>query len=330
MTMTRRTTLAAIGAVSASTALGGIKAWAEDPKIITLAGAGPQGRWFQEASLFGKILTQNMPGYTVNGVTGKGVSIGNIKRIAAGDLQGGRFYSFDLQQAQAGEGLFTEGDYSDVVVWMKLGTHLFRVVAETDVKNFSQLVGKTVAIGQRGSGDDVMAKLILGAYGVDESNTKFLYEGRETAFAAFINQQIDAIAYFNARNNQGHYGPVFAARDLGSDIDFVIPDPDKNEAFTTQNPIFFVDTLGEPVFGRPDLPGIALYQGMAISKTLSDDLVYQMTDVIYSNWEGITEAAPWWKEKGEASLESASALNDILAYHPGAERYYRDKGVWAS
>ena len=328
MLVTRRTTLAGIGSAISYGFFGSGNAWAADPKIITLAGAGPQGRWFQEVSVYGKVLTQHLPGYTVNGVTGKGVSIGNIKRTEAGDIQGGRFFSFDLKEAVEKKGFFKGGDYSDVLVWMKLGTHLFRVVAPVKVKKYSQLKGLRVAIGQRGSGDDVMAKMILGAYGINESNTTFIYEGRETTFAAFINKQIDALAYFNARNNRGHYGPVFAARPLGTDVDFVVPDEDKSEAFVKSHPIFFIDSLGEPVFGRPHLKGIALYQGMIISKKLSDDLVYRMTSVIYSNWNTITDACPWFKAPGEASLKSASALRKILPYHPGAIRYYREKGVW--
>ncbi|MEX2531460.1 MAG: MBL fold metallo-hydrolase [Gemmatimonadota bacterium] len=103
--MRRRTFLAAFAAAAAAPLL--LRApptRSGDPSIITLSGSGPEGRWFAETSLFGKILTREIPGLTVNGVIGKGVSIGNIRRIAAGAVEGGRFYLFDLQGAHAGEG----------------------------------------------------------------------------------------------------------------------------------------------------------------------------------------------------------------------------------
>ena len=130
--MKRRSFVAAIAASSMTPALLAARRAlaAADPTIITLSGAGPQGRWFKEASLFGKVLSQKMPGMTVNGVIGKGVSVGNIKRIAAGKVEGGRFYLFDLENAYANKHQFQKGDYKNVVVWMKLGTHLFRVVAQ--------------------------------------------------------------------------------------------------------------------------------------------------------------------------------------------------------
>jgi hypothetical protein len=298
-----------------------------DPSIITLSGAGPEGRWFAETSLFGKVLTREIPGLTVNGVIGKGVSIGNIRRIAAGDVEGGRFYPFDLENAHANRPPFETGDYGDVAVWMKLGMNLFRVVAEAGIRQFSDLAGRTVAIGVRGSGDDFLAHQILGAYGINASNTRFHYIGRGDGQAALAAGEIDAVAFSYTRNNQGHLGPVFASRRLGDHVDFVEPDADRNAAFLAAQPAFFLDTRGEPVFGRPELSGIAYNQGMSIHRRISDDLVYRMTRVLYENWDEILSAAPWWSEPGEATLDEAAALS-TLPYHPGARRYYEEMGVW--
>jgi TRAP-type uncharacterized transport system substrate-binding protein len=210
--MKRRTFLSALAATAAGPILlRSPRAGAAGARIITLAGAGPEGRWFQEVSLFGKILTERVPGLIVNGVLGKGTSVGNIKRIAALNVEGGRAYVFDLENAHANRDQFTTGDYRDVLVWMKLGTHLFRVVADSDIRRFSDLKGRTVAIGARGAGDDLLAMRILGGYGIDESNTRFQFVGRTDGQAALANGQIDAIAYAYARNNQGHLGPIFAS-----------------------------------------------------------------------------------------------------------------------
>jgi TRAP transporter TAXI family solute receptor len=315
-------------ALAATLSLAAPASHAEDPEIITISGAGPQGRWFKEASVYAKVLSRELPDHTVNGVIGKGVSVGNIKRIAADRIEAGRFYRFDLENAHAGVQEFDDGnDYSNVLVWMKLGTHLFRVVAETDVKDFSDLKGKTVAIGVKGGGDDAIAERILVGYGVTADNTDFQYVGRSDGQAAFANGQIDAIAYLYARNNQGHLGPVFAARKIGEEIDFVEPDPARTEEFLAQDDTFFLDEFGEPVFGRPDLKGIAVYQGMAIRADLSEDLVYEMTKALYENWDEVLQSAPWWAEPGEASLESAPAMTTV-DYHPGAIRYYKEQGVW--
>lgn len=303
-------------------------AQAADPEVITISGAGPQGRWFKEASLFAKVLSREIPDHTFNGVIGKGVSVGNIKRISAGRIEAGRFYQFDLEYAHAGTNQFDDGrDYTNALVWMKLGTHLFRVVAEVGIDSFADLKGKTVAIGVKGSGDDLIAERILGGYGVNADNTDFQYVGRTDGQNALANGQIDAIAYLYARNNQGHLGPVFAAREIGEEVDFVEPDPEKTKEFLEKDDTFFLDTFGEPVFGRPDLKGIAVYQGMAIREDISEDLVYRMTKALYENWDDVLQGAPWWDAPGEASLDSAPAITTV-PYHPGAVRYYKETGVW--
>jgi TRAP transporter TAXI family solute receptor len=302
---------------------------AADPDVVTLSGAGPQGRWFKESSLFGKVLTEALDSKpTVNGVIGKGVSVGNIKRIAAGRIEGGRFYQFDIENAHKSVNQFKGGNYDNVLVWMKLGTHLFRVVADINIKKFSDLKGKKVAIGVKGSGDDLLAMRILKHYGITPENTPFQFIGRSDAQNALANHQLDAIAMPYARNNRGHLGPVFAARPVGESVDFAIPDPDKNEAFLKADKTFFLDKLGEPAFGRPDLVGIAFYQGMAIRADLSEDLVYRMTKALYENWDKVLKGAPWWDAPGEASLESAPAFTTV-PYHPGAIRYYKEMGVWS-
>jgi|SaaInl7_200m_RNA_FD_contig_31_1903674_length_1292_multi_18_in_0_out_0_2 uncharacterized protein len=302
---------------------------AADPEILTISGAGPQGRWFKEASLFGKILTREMKEKTVNGVTGKGVSVGNLKRIAFKKIDAGRFYLMDMEYAHTKAApFFSDGkDYSNAVVWMKLGTHLFRVVSGLDTKTYSDLKGKTVAIGAKNSGDDLIALRILKGYGITHDTANLKYLARSDGQNAFTNHQVDAIAFLYARNNQGHLGPIFAARPVGKSADFVKPDPDKNAAFLASDKTFFLDKFGEPAFGRPDLQGIAVSQGMAIRNDLSEDLVYRMTKTLYENWDEVLKSAPWWKGPNEASLESGPSITTV-PYHAGSMRYFKEKGVW--
>lgn len=303
-----------------------------DTRLITLAGAGPQGRYFKEVSILSKVLTERLPGVIANGVIGKGMSVGNVKRVAAGRIDGGRCFRFDLENAYRREAHFAQKepivvDYDNAKVWMKLGTHLFRVVAVADIKRYSDLVGRSVVIGGRGTGEEVIAERIFKYFGVTRENTEFLYIERTDGQNALANRQIDAIAFAYSRNNRGHLSPIFAAREIGEEIDFVEPEQEGLEKLLASESAFVLDELGEPVFGRPSLRGIGFHQCLLIRGDLPDDLVYGMTKTLFENWDEVEESLPWWKEEGEADLESVAEMKP-LPYHPGAERYYRERGVW--
>lgn len=300
-------------------------------EIVTLAGAGPQGRWFKEASIVAKLMNEKFPqeGVQFNGVTGKGVSIGNIKRLAADRIQGGRGFLADLVTAYDNEGAF-KGDvnYEGVVAWTTLNPLIFRLIADNSIKSYADLKGKTVAVGAKNSGDDARAVAILNSYGVTEENTTFRYIGRSDAQNALTNHQIDALLISYSRNNRGHLAPVFAARPINEDVVFVDPDPEVTKKFLESHPALYLDTLGEPVFGRPDLKGVAVRTGFMIRKDLPEQLVYDMTKTLYENWDTVLASAPWWGEKGAAGPDVATSFQ-ATPYHPGAIRYYKEAGMWS-
>ncbi len=326
--MKRLLTIAATGLLC----LGSVPAtpvFAQDT-ILTITGAGPQGRWFKEASLVGKFLTEQLAseGVQVNGAIGKGVSVGNIKRIAAGQIEGGRGFLPDLLDAYENKGQFDDGrDYNDVVAWVTLNPLIYRLIAGKEIQSYADLKGKTVAVGARNSGDDARATEILAAHGVTEDNAKFQYLGRSDAQEALSNRQIDALLIAYSRNNRGHLGPLFAARELGTDLHFVDMDTESAEKIVAQNPAMYLDTLGEPLFETPDLNGLAVRTGFMLNRSVDEELVYKMTKLMFENWDTLTESAPWWTEKGAAGPDVAAEFTAV-EYHPGAQRYYEEAGLW--
>lgn len=328
----RKLMLAALSAVVLTSGLWGAAPVSADPKIVTLSGAGPQGRWFKESSIVAKLLNEHLgkaANVQFNGVTGKGVSIGNIKRLAAGRIESGRGFLPDLVAAHEGRGPFAgdDLDYKSVSVWMTLNPLIYRLIADKSIASYTDLKGKTIAIGAKNSGDDERAIAILKSYGVTADNSTLRYMGRSDAQDALVNRQIDALLIAYSRNNRGHLAPVFAARPVNEDVVFVQPDPAVTQKFVEANPSFYLDKLGEPVFKNPDLIGIAVRTGFMIRNDLPEDLVYKMTKAVYENWNEYVEAAPWAAEKGAAGKDVAASFQ-AAPYHPGAKKAYQEMGMW--
>jgi TRAP-type uncharacterized transport system substrate-binding protein len=48
---------------------------------------------------------------------------------------------------------------------------------------------------------------------------------------------------------------------------------------------------------------------------------------VFDAWDDVLANAPWLDGPGEAGLDEATTMT-TLPYHPGAERYFRERGVW--
>jgi hypothetical protein len=72
-----------------------------------------------------------------------------------------------------------------------------------------------------------------------------------------------------------------------------------------------------------DVPTAAVVNYLVTSSAVSDDVAYQMTKLIY---ESLPELANAHVAAKDIELENA-ATGSPVPLHPGAIRYYREKGV---
>jgi TRAP-type uncharacterized transport system substrate-binding protein len=72
-----------------------------------------------------------------------------------------------------------------------------------------------------------------------------------------------------------------------------------------------------------DYPTIGLYNFAVAHKDLSDDLVYQIVKTVFENQAELVKAHPVAEETVPKNIDR----NTLLPLHPGALRYYREKGI---
>lgn len=302
---------------------------AEETVYFSMGGAGSQGRWYAEVSYLAQLLTEKLPNVRAVGVVSPGVSRGNIKRMAKGELQAGRLFQDDLWAVTNKVAPFNDQEYN-IKAWFKCIRQPIRVIADPSIKTMRDLKGKRIGLGVRGSGDDTFALRLLEFYGIKETDIKAQYVGRKVAQNSFANHQLDAVIETYTRNNHRHLGPVFAARPLGKASQFIAPTLEEANKFCEKWPCYGVDTFGEPAFDQPDLVGLYVMTIMAIDGSVDEELVYKMTKVIFENWDEVLEAIPWFKPNEDKKLGSClETAMDIpgVSFHPGAVRYYKEMGV---
>jgi TRAP transporter TAXI family solute receptor len=186
------------------------------------------------------------------------------------------------------------------------------------IKTLADLKGKSLSVGAPKSGTELNTRAILQAAVMtykDMSRIEYLPFGESVDLIK--NRQLDVTL-------QSAGLGVAAIRDLASSQEIVV----------VEIPAAIVDKIGAPyVKGiipkntytgqTEDVATAAVINYLVTRSDLSDDLVYQMTKVTYESVPDLKAAA-----SAAADISLAKALDGMpVPTHPGAEKYFREKGV---
>jgi uncharacterized protein len=195
-----------------------------------------------------------------------------------------------------------------------------QIVATKDfgIETLADLKGKRVSVGAPRSGTEINARRVFQAAGLSYEMMTVQYLPFGESVELMKNRQLDATL-------QSAGLGVASIRDLASSMPItIVPVPPK-----------IVAKIGDPSYLSKPIPA-GTYQGqdrevmtVAINNLLMTregvpaDAVYTMTKGMFENIAELTAAHA--AAKG-ISLERASQGSPV-PLHPGAERYYREKGV---
>lgn len=291
---------------------------------LTFGGAGSGGRWFMEASAISELFTSKLDKVRVTPVVVPGVGVGNIKKMNRKQLDIGTCVSDEAWGGFNGRApYFKEGDKQLIYAWYRQLPMFLTIIADKSITKVEDLKGEKVGIGLPGTGDSIIALELLKMFGLEKDKdfeARFL--GREQALNSLIDGRNDAVIITLSRNNPNHQGRAFAAR---SNLHEITISKDKAEQFVKKFTYYAIDEIGDPNLGFPNVRRIATPVYKIISPLLSEDLVYQLTKALWENIDNIYLKLSWYKAEG-VTLESA-VKGVVIPFHPGAKKYYMEKGV---
>ena len=154
---------------------------------------GDQGTYYG----FGSVLAGQVSGSTDTTVTAitSGGSQANIEAMSVGDAQLGFTQSDVMSYAYTGTNLFAEKGKVDTfsTVAALYMEQVQIVTLNPEIKSVADLAGKTVSVGDTGSGTYYNAVDILGVYGLDvEKDITPVYESFGTSAESLQDGKIDA------------------------------------------------------------------------------------------------------------------------------------------
>lgn len=288
-------------------------------------GGGPAGGTFQvvanalqvykpiKASKSFKLQAQSSAG-----------SVENLRKTNSGSQQMSVVYSGHVYLGRNGMMKNDTRKYEDVmaVAWLYGAPAQLVVKKNSGINSVKDLIGKKVGVGNAGSGAFANCELFFTHMGIWDKIERNAM-GYNDAAAAFGNNQLDAFWLFTAFPS----GAVIMAAQT-NDIDLIDLAADaKASGFFDKYPYF--GKLSVPAgtykgvdYVSPSFQDSALW--VANSK-VSADVVYEILSLIYTN-AGLAHMKEQKKTfKGMAIATGPDGI--VTPFHPGAEKFWKEKGV---
>ena len=245
--------------------------------------------------------------------------------------------NLNLLQAGRGEVAFSLGD-SVVFAWngdaemgfkakadklraiSTLYPNYIQVVAAkgAGVKTLADLKGKRVSVGAPKSGTEVNARTVFAAAGLTYDDMQVQYLPFGESVELMKNRQLDATL-------QSAGLGVASIRDLANSIDIVVVAIPLDVVAKINDPAYISGEIPAGTYQGQDTPVVtaAVNNILVTSSDLPDELVYQMTKAMFDHLADMVAAHSAAKA---ISLDTA-AKGLPIPLHPGAQRFYKEKGV---
>lgn len=316
-----------LAAATMALALGGTTtgASAQEQQFVSIGTGGVTGVYYPAGGAICRLMNQTRRDHGIRcSVESTGGSVYNVNAIRGGDLEFGVVQSDVQYQAYNGEGRFADqGAQEDLRAVFSLHPEPFNVIARADagIETFDDLEGKRVNIGNPGSGQRAIMDLLMERKGWTSDTFALASElAPAEQSAALCDNNIDAFVY-----SVGH--PNGSIQEATSTCDAVLVDVTGEEvdALVEEFPFYFAAEIPGGLYRGNDEPTDTFGVGATFvtSADVSEDAVYALVSSVFENFENFTGLHP-----ALASLDPETMVEAGLSapLHPGAERYYRERG----
>jgi uncharacterized protein len=308
----------AAAAVAAATMLSAADARAQG--FVNVLTGGTSGVYYPLGVAIGKILGDRLAGVKTQ-VQATKASVENLILLQQG--RGEIAFALGDSLKAAWEGDAEAGFKNKMDRLRTLGAiypNYIQIVATADsgVRTLADLRGKSLSVGAPKSGTELNSRAILAAAGLSYKDmAKVEYLPFAESVDLMKNRQL------NATLQSAGLG-VASLKDLSTATDITVVAVPKEVVDKIGPPFVSVIIPANTYTGQDkDVPTAAVINYLVTSSAVSDDLAYQMTKLIF---ESLPELANAHAAGREIKLENA-AIGSPVPLHPGAIRYYREKGL---
>src|SRR6187397_3320940 len=313
-----------IGAAIAGLALLGGMALAQQQTTIAIATGGTGGVYYPLGGGMANVLTKYVPGYAATArVTGG--SVDNLKLIGSKQSEVAMVMVDAAVDALKGEDKF-KGNPVDVRTLMILYPNRMHVVTieGRGIAKMADLKGKRVSTGSPGSATEVMAFRVIEAAGLDkDADMKRERLGVAESVNAIKDGKIDAFFWVGGL-------PTAAVTDLANTPNTKLKMIDHADLVPAMNKkygnLYVQDTIPKDTYKgmEADNHQATVMNILVAHESMDEKTAYNIVKTIFDRLDDVIAVH---KEAVNFKLENQKTAATPIPFHPGALKYFAEKGV---
>lgn len=291
------------------------------PAFINVLTGGTSGVYYPIGVGLSQIYSESIADVK-SSVQATKASVENLNLLQAG--RGELAFALGDSVADAKNGVEDAGFKAPLTKLRAIGgayPNYIQIVAseESGIKTLSDLKGKSISVGAPKSGTELNARAIFKAAGLTYQDMgKVQYLPFAESVELIKNRQLDATLQSSGLG-------MAAIRDLSSVMPLNYVSIPSEVVAKIGNPAYQSAMIPANTYdGQPEaVPTVAIVNILVTREGVSDELAYQMTRLMFEN---LTRLGNSHSAAKDIKLENA-AKNLPIPLHPGAERYYKEKGA---
>ena len=294
---------------------------AETSNLI-LATGGTSGTYYPFGGAMAQIWNSKSNGTLNVTAQATGAAVENLRLINKKDAELAIVQSDTMDYAFKGTEVFKTGKLEDVRAIAYLYPEVIQIVVKADgnINSFADLKGKKVGVGAPGSGTEANFRQLMDIYGLSYDVIDEQFLSFSECADRFKDNQIDAFLIVAGIPNS-------AIMDISTQHSIKVLNFSDDMIAKINQKYPFLSAVSIPVNTyknqSTEIKTVAVRATLVANAKVKDDVIYNVTKLLFDN---LPTLAQGHSKGSEIKLENATQ-NMTIPFHPGAEKYFKEKGV---
>ena len=295
-------------------------------QFVTIGTGGVTGVYYPTGGAICRLVNKTRKEHGIRcSVESTGGSVYNLNAIRGGELDMGVAQSDWQYHAYHGTSKFKDqGANKKLRAVFSVHPEPFTVVARKDanIKNFDDLKGKRVNIGNPGSGQRGTMEVVMAAKGWAKKDFKLASELKSSEQSkALCDNKIDAIVF-----TVGHPSGSIKEASTSCDTTLVNVTGPAIDKLVKENDYYRTATIPGGMYrGTPeDTKTFGVGATFVTSSDVPEDVIYNVVKAVFENFDSFKKLHPAF-----GVLKKEEMIKDGLSapLHRGAAKYYKEAGL---